>query len=87
MVRDSSGQSCNQPYTLVVFYKGRIYNIPIRSMEGKQQYALGKEGKNHEEFFTNVDSIIHHYQNVPLVLIGNSSSLKEQTCLLYPVRP
>ena len=48
MVRKSSGQDVLQPYTLVVFYSGRVYNIPIRCMPSIQQYALGREKKGEE---------------------------------------
>lgn len=48
MVRQSSGQDAQQPYTLVVFYKGRVYNIPIRFLTGTQQYALGREKRGEE---------------------------------------
>lgn len=48
MVRKSSGQDAQQPYTLVVFYKGRVYNIPIRFIAATQQYALGREKRGEE---------------------------------------
>lgn len=48
MVRKSSGQDAQQPYTLVVFYKGRVYNIPVRFIPTTQQYALGREKKGEE---------------------------------------
>lgn len=48
MVRKSSGQDAQQPYTLVVFYKGRVYNIPVRLIPTTQQYALGREKKGEE---------------------------------------
>lgn len=48
MVRNSSGQDAQQPYTLVVFYNGRVYNIPIRFVAATQQYALGREKSGEE---------------------------------------
>lgn len=48
MVRKSSGQDAQQPYTLVVFYNGRVYNIPIRFIPTTQQYALGREKRGEE---------------------------------------
>lgn len=48
MVRNSSGQDAQQPYTLVVFYNGRVYNIPIRFVPATQQYALGREKSGEE---------------------------------------
>lgn len=48
MVRKSSGQDAQQPYTLVVFYNGRVYNIPVRFIAATQQYALGREKSGEE---------------------------------------
>uniref|UniRef100_A0A3Q2CHX9 SH2 domain-containing protein n=1 Tax=Cyprinodon variegatus TaxID=28743 RepID=A0A3Q2CHX9_CYPVA len=48
LVRKSSGQDVQQPYTLVVFYNGRVYNIPIRFVPSTRQYALGREKKGEE---------------------------------------
>uniref|UniRef100_A0A8C9FN29 SH2 domain-containing protein n=1 Tax=Pavo cristatus TaxID=9049 RepID=A0A8C9FN29_PAVCR len=43
LIRKSSGQDSRQPYTLVVFFNRRVYNIPIRFIESTRQYALGRE--------------------------------------------
>ncbi|XP_039222810.1 B-cell linker protein-like isoform X3 [Crotalus tigris] len=48
MVRQSSRRSPRQPFTLVVFYKNHIYNVPIHYQESSCQFALGKDGKSHE---------------------------------------
>ncbi|XP_070398400.1 B-cell linker protein isoform X4 [Nothobranchius furzeri] len=86
MVRKSSGQDALQPYTLVVFYNGRVYNIPIRYLPASQQYALGREKKG-EEYFTSVPHIIENHQRNPLVLIDSQSNTKDATKLCYPVKP
>uniref|UniRef100_A0A8C7YLH2 SH2 domain-containing protein n=1 Tax=Oryzias sinensis TaxID=183150 RepID=A0A8C7YLH2_9TELE len=86
MVRKSSGHDAQQPYTLVVFYKGRVYNIPIRFMPNTQQFALGREKKG-EEFFSSVSSIIENHQKNPLVLIDAQSNSKDTTKLCFPVKP
>ncbi|TDH00877.1 hypothetical protein EPR50_G00174320 [Perca flavescens] len=86
MVRQSSGQDAQQPYTLVVFYKGRVYNIPIRFIPTTQQYALGREKKG-EEYFSSLSHIIDNHQKHPLMLIDGQSNTKEATKLCYPVRP
>lgn len=86
LVRNSSGQDALQPYTLVVFYNGRVYNIPIRYLPSSQQYALGRE-KRGEEYFSSVPHIIAHHQRTPLVLIDGQSNAKDATRLQYPVRP
>lgn len=48
MVRKSSGQDAQQPYTLVVLFRGRVYNIPVRFIPATQQYALGREKRGEE---------------------------------------
>ncbi|XP_019128370.1 B-cell linker protein isoform X10 [Larimichthys crocea] len=86
MVRKSSGQDAQQPYTLVVFYNGRVYNIPIRFIPTTQQYALGRE-KRGEEYFSSVSHIIENHQRNPLVLIDSQSNTKDATKLCFPVKP
>ncbi|XP_022599579.1 B-cell linker protein isoform X1 [Seriola dumerili] len=86
MVRKSSGQDVHQPYTLVVFYKGRVYNIPIRFIPNTQQYALGRQ-KRGEEYFTSICHIIENHQRTPLVLIDSQSYTKDATKLCYPMKP
>ncbi|XP_034041055.1 B-cell linker protein isoform X2 [Thalassophryne amazonica] len=84
MVRKSSGQDTQQPYTLVVLYKSRVYNIPIRFLQTTRQYALGKE-KAVEEYFSSVSHIIETHQRNPLVLIDSQSNNKDTTKLCYPI--
>ncbi|XP_055452423.1 SH2 domain-containing protein 6 isoform X2 [Psammomys obesus] len=48
-VRLSSGPHSSQPFTLAVLLRGRVFNIPIRQLDGGHHYALGREGRNHEE--------------------------------------
>ncbi|XP_032085354.1 B-cell linker protein-like [Thamnophis elegans] len=86
MVRQSSHHSASQPFTLVVFYKNRVYNVPIHYQESSCQFALGKDPKSHE-LFDSVSSIIQKYSERPLVLIDGSTSAKEQTLLLFTVTP
>ncbi|XP_067330381.1 B-cell linker protein isoform X2 [Channa argus] len=86
MVRKSSGHDAKQPYTLVVFYKGRVYNIPIRFIPATEQYALGRE-KRGEEYFSSVSHIIENHQRIPLVLIDSQSNTKDATKLCCPVKP
>ncbi|KAM3838261.1 B-cell linker protein, partial [Diretmus argenteus] len=86
LVRRSSGQDPQQPYTLVVFYNARVYNIPIRFIHTTQQYALGKE-KQGEERFSSVSHIIESHQRNPLVLIDTQSNTKDSTKLSYAVKP
>ncbi|XP_053257578.1 SH2 domain-containing protein 6 isoform X2 [Podarcis raffonei] len=87
LVRQSSRHGWNQPFTLAVLFKKHVYNIPIRYLESSHQYTLGKDGRSHEELFDSVSSIIQSYSERPLVLVDGSTSAKEQTCLLFPVKP
>ncbi|XP_062319880.1 B-cell linker protein isoform X2 [Osmerus eperlanus] len=86
LVRKSSGQDTQQPYTLVVFYNSRVYNIPIRYIQVSQQYALGREKKG-EECFHSVSHMIENHQRHPLVLIDSQSNSKDSTKLNYVVKP
>lgn len=47
-MRKSSGQDAQQPYTLVVLFKGKVYNIPVRLIPATQQYALGRKKMGEE---------------------------------------
>ncbi|XP_053731741.1 B-cell linker protein isoform X1 [Synchiropus splendidus] len=84
LVRKSSGHDAQQPYTLVVFYNGHVYNIPIRFIESTQKYALGSEKKG-EEYFNSVAHIIENHQRNPLVLIDSQNNSKDAALLSYPV--
>ncbi|CAL8299546.1 unnamed protein product [Merluccius merluccius] len=86
MVRKSSGQVAEQPYTLVVLYNSKVYNIPVRFIKATQQYALGREKKG-EEHFTSVSRIIENHLKVPLVLIDSQSNTRDTTKLQHAVRP
>ncbi|XP_059882345.1 SH2 domain-containing protein 6 [Delphinus delphis] len=56
-VRPSSGPRGSQPFTLAVLLHGRVFNIPIRRLDGGRHYALGQEGRNHEELFSSVAAL------------------------------
>lgn len=49
MVRCSTAQNARQPFTLVVLFNQKVYNIPVRFLKDSSSYALGKEGKKCEE--------------------------------------
>lgn len=48
LVRDSSNRSSNQPYTLVVLYQEKVYNIQIRRFQNG--FMLGTGMKSSEVF-------------------------------------
>ncbi|MBZ3884871.1 B-cell linker protein, partial [Sciurus carolinensis] len=85
LIRKSSGHDSKQPYTLVVFFNKRVYNIPVRFIEATKQYALGRK-KNGEEYFGSVTEIIKNHQHSPLVLIDSQNNTKDSTRLKYAVK-
>ncbi|XP_056148018.1 B-cell linker protein [Lampris incognitus] len=86
LLRKSSGQNTQQPYTLVVLYNSRVYNIPVRHIQTTGQYALGKE-KTGEELFNSVSHIIENHSRNPLVLIDSQNNTKDATKLCHAVKP
>ncbi|KAM9585218.1 SH2 domain-containing protein 6 [Trichechus inunguis] len=86
-VRPSSGPQGFQPFTLAVLLHGRVFNIPIRRLDDGRHYALGREGKNHEELFSSVAAMIQHYTKLPLPLVDRHSGSRQFTCLLFPTKP
>ncbi|XP_026213290.1 lymphocyte cytosolic protein 2a isoform X2 [Anabas testudineus] len=81
LVRDSTRQLANQPFTLMVFYQDKVYNIQIRQQN--KQFMLGT-GLKAQESFPSVCDIISHYSNSPLLLIDakNRSSNQQNQCML-----
>ncbi|KAM3868523.1 lymphocyte cytosolic protein 2a [Diretmus argenteus] len=81
LVRDSTKQLSSQPFTLMVLYQDKVYNIQIRHQN--QHFLLGTGLKAHETFPT-VIAIISHYAHSPLVLIDtkNRGSGQQNQCLL-----
>ncbi|XP_046925153.1 SH2 domain-containing protein 6 [Lynx rufus] len=86
-VRPSSEPHGSQPLTLAVLLHGRVFNIPIRRLDGGSHYALGREGKNHEELFSSVAAMVRHYTQHPLPLVDRHSGSRQLTCLLFPTKP
>ncbi|XP_059912482.1 lymphocyte cytosolic protein 2-like [Gadus macrocephalus] len=62
LVRDSTHQKPQQPFTLMVLYQDKVYNIQIRMQD--QLYLLGTGIKVHEGFST-VRAMISHYSKCP----------------------
>nr|XP_046266702.1 lymphocyte cytosolic protein 2a [Scatophagus argus]XP_046266703.1 lymphocyte cytosolic protein 2a [Scatophagus argus] len=81
LVRDSTRQLANQPFTLMVFYQDKVFNIQIRQQN--QQFQLGT-GLKAQESFPSVADIIGHYSQSPLLLIDakNRSSGQQNQCRL-----
>ncbi|XP_049508666.1 SH2 domain-containing protein 6 [Panthera uncia] len=86
-VRPSSEPHGSQPLTLAVLLHGRVFNIPIRRLDGGSHYALGREGRNHEELFSSVAAMVRHYTQHPLPLVDRHSGSHQLTCLLFPTKP
>ncbi|KAJ3604232.1 hypothetical protein NHX12_028973 [Muraenolepis orangiensis] len=87
LIRHSSSQDTRQPYTLAVLYRQKVYNIPVRFVEGTQGYALGKEGRENEESFNSLQDIIFHHQKNQLLLVDSMSQAINKTYLVHPARP
>ncbi|XP_034368169.2 SH2 domain-containing protein 6 isoform X3 [Arvicanthis niloticus] len=85
-VRLSSGPHSSQPFTLAVLLRGRVFNIPIRHLDGGHHYALGREGRNREELFSSVAAMVQHYMTHPLPLVDRHSGGRGFTCLLFPIK-
>nr|XP_054365570.1 SH2 domain-containing protein 6 [Mirounga angustirostris] len=85
-VRPSSEPHGSQPLTLAVLLHGRVFNIPIRRLDGGSHYALGREGRNHEELFPSVEAMVQHYTQQPLPLVDRHSRRRQLTCLLFPTK-
>uniref|UniRef100_A0A4W5N2B5 Lymphocyte cytosolic protein 2a n=1 Tax=Hucho hucho TaxID=62062 RepID=A0A4W5N2B5_9TELE len=84
LVRDSSKRSSIQPYTLMVLYQDKVYNIQIRCEQNK--FLLGT-GLKAAETFPMVAHIINHYRQSPLLMIDakNRESGQQNQCpLIYP---
>ncbi|XP_034539281.1 lymphocyte cytosolic protein 2a [Notolabrus celidotus] len=81
LVRDSTRQLANQPFTLMVFYQDKVFNIQIRQQN--HQFLLGT-GLKVQESFPSVSEIISHYSQSPLLLIDakNRRSGQQNQCLL-----
>ncbi|XP_029924219.1 lymphocyte cytosolic protein 2a [Myripristis murdjan] len=81
LVRDSTRQLADQPFTLMVLYQDKVFNIQIRQQN--QQYLLGT-GLKVQECFPTVEEIINHYSHSPLLLIDakNRGSGQQNQCLL-----
>ncbi|GCC23050.1 hypothetical protein chiPu_0001442 [Chiloscyllium punctatum] len=85
LVRPSSGCDKNQPYTLAVLCRRKVYNIPIRLNEYGKQCVLGKE-KAGERWFNSIGEMIDYYQGNSLILIDRQNNTKNSALLLHPVR-
>uniref|UniRef100_A0A8C8C0K8 Lymphocyte cytosolic protein 2 n=1 Tax=Oncorhynchus tshawytscha TaxID=74940 RepID=A0A8C8C0K8_ONCTS len=84
LVRDSSKRSSIQPYTLMVLYQDKVYNIQIRCEQN--EFLLGT-GLKVSETYPMVAHIIAHYRQSPLLLIDakNRGSGQQSQCpLIYP---
>uniref|UniRef100_A0A673W1X5 Lymphocyte cytosolic protein 2 n=1 Tax=Salmo trutta TaxID=8032 RepID=A0A673W1X5_SALTR len=84
LVRDSSKRSSIQPYTLMVLYQDKVYNIQIRCEQNDFLLGTGLKGS---ETFPMVAHIIAHYRQTPLLLIDakNRGTGQQSQCpLIYP---
>ncbi|KAJ8266775.1 hypothetical protein GJAV_G00134570 [Gymnothorax javanicus] len=83
LVRDSSKGSSTQPYTLMVLYQDKVYNIQIRYSNEENAFQLGTGFKSSENF-PRVRDIIDHHMQTPLLLIDAKDRRvgQQRQCLL-----
>ncbi|XP_057677291.1 lymphocyte cytosolic protein 2a [Corythoichthys intestinalis] len=81
LVRDSSQKQSNQPYTLMVLFNNKVFNIQIRHKDKKFQLGTGLKA---QESFPSVCDIIKYHSQCHLLLIDakNRSSGQQNQCLL-----
>ncbi|XP_065126278.1 lymphocyte cytosolic protein 2 [Paramisgurnus dabryanus] len=86
LIRDSSKGCTEQPYTLMVLYQHKVYNIQIRFLGNKDGYSLGTGMKGVENFASVMDIVTHHMK-APLILIDGmdrGAGPQRQCCLMFP---
>lgn len=84
LVRDSSKGSATQPYTLMVLYQNKVFNIQIR--KAQDGFLLGT-GLKSSEIFQSVNDIINQHKQMPLLLIdakNRGMGQQNQCALSYP---
>uniref|UniRef100_A0A671LQ86 B cell linker n=1 Tax=Sinocyclocheilus anshuiensis TaxID=1608454 RepID=A0A671LQ86_9TELE len=87
LLRRSSGLDARQPYTLVVFYNSRVYNIPVRYNASTKHMSLALQKNKQKNHFSSVSDIIENHQKNPLVLVDSQSNTKDSTKLRHAVKP
>ncbi|XP_077360230.1 lymphocyte cytosolic protein 2a isoform X2 [Festucalex cinctus] len=81
LVRDSSHQKANQPYTLMVLHHNKVFNIQIRHED--KQFQLGTGLKAQESFSSVCDMIKYHSQcHLLLIDAKKRCSGQQNQCLL-----
>ncbi|XP_072519568.1 lymphocyte cytosolic protein 2 [Salminus brasiliensis] len=88
LIRDSSKNATDQPYTLMVLNKQKVYNIQIRFHGYKDGYSLGT-GLSGTETFPSVRDIITYYTKTHLMLIDameRGTGAQHECCLMHPAR-
>lgn len=72
LIRKSS-QGSDQPYTLQIFYKAKVYNLPIRRRPD-HLFAVGKEEKENEKAFSSLLDLVNSFKQNILVLAGGAET-------------
>ncbi|XP_072517995.1 lymphocyte cytosolic protein 2a [Salminus brasiliensis] len=84
LIRDSSKGSATQPYTLMVLFQGKVFNIQIRKEQ--HGFLLGT-GLKSSEIFPSVSDIVNQHKQMPLLLIdakNRGSGHQNQCALTHP---
>ncbi|XP_066505922.1 lymphocyte cytosolic protein 2 [Hoplias malabaricus] len=86
LIRDSSKNFLDQPYTLMVLNKQKVYNIQIRFLGNKEGYSLGT-GLSGTETFPSVRDMVTHHTKTQLLLIDamdRGMGAQHECCLMHP---
>ncbi|XP_043477270.1 lymphocyte cytosolic protein 2-like isoform X1 [Leptopilina heterotoma] len=83
LVRPSTTNHSN-PLTLVLWYKDRVYNVPVRKRVDNR-FALGSEKVN-EQSFASVEEIVHFYSREELFLYTGGLQMGSTTLSDTPIK-
>ncbi|XP_064465905.1 lymphocyte cytosolic protein 2-like isoform X2 [Ornithodoros turicata] len=82
LVRVSKRGGDNNPYTLSIFYKDRIFHLNIRR-RNDNTYALGTE-KPMEKTFTSIPELIEYHQQEPIILTSKGRPAGQTSLVVTP---
>lgn len=83
LVRPSTTNHSN-PLTLVLWFKDRVYNVPVRKRVDNR-FALGSEKMNEQSFAT-VEEIVHYYSREELFLYTGGIQMGSTTLSDTPIK-
>lgn len=82
LVRVSRRGGDNNPYTLSIYYQGRLFHLNIRR-RSDSTYALGTE-KSLEKTFGSILELIEYHQHDPIILTSRGRPAGQTTLVVSP---